>query len=278
MEQITSDCNELGEFLKKTRAKLTAEQVGLPTSTLRRRHTKTLRQEDVAGLIPIATSWYAQLEQGRNVDQISVEILHKLADRLLLNLSERRYLFSLMGRGLPASTLPEEKVTEALQRTIDGLQTYPCYVMGRRWDILAWNQAACRVFGDFTQIPLEQRNIMWMMFGGDELRKRIEDWEGHAQRVMAQFRASYGLYVGDLRFLELIDRLKKASDEFCVWWPDKSVQGRADVHKNFYHDKLGWLAFELTSMQSFDVPDLMVVVYTACETFDTPQKLTSLIS
>lgn len=82
----------LGDFLRKRRASLSPEDVGLPTGS--RRRTAGLRREEVAQLSNIGTSWYMWLEQGRDV-RPSVQVLESLAAALKLNPNERRHLFFL---------------------------------------------------------------------------------------------------------------------------------------------------------------------------------------
>ena len=50
-------------------------------------------------------------------------------------------------------------------------------VLGRRWDYLAWNRAACALFGDFGSIPRAARNHLWLMFMDPIRREMFTDWE-----------------------------------------------------------------------------------------------------
>ncbi len=99
-------------------------------------------------------------------------------------------------------------------------------ITGRRWDLLAWNRAACSIFGDFAALPAQERNIVRFIFTNGELRRRLVDWEGVAQRALAQFRASSSRYTADAQFAALIADLQHSSLEFARWWPRHEVQGR----------------------------------------------------
>src|SRR5579859_1594818 len=128
----------LADFLRKRRASLSPIDVGLPEGM--RRRTPGLRREEVAQLANIGTSWYVWLEQGRDVHP-SPQVLECLAQALRLTLNERRHLFLLAGQALPPQAFPaEEQVSLALQHVLDNLNPMPAYVMGRRWDYLAWNR------------------------------------------------------------------------------------------------------------------------------------------
>src|SRR5271165_1033061 len=86
---------ELGNFLKARRARLSPEDFGMPRGT--RRRTPGLRREEVALLAGVGVTWYTWLEQGRDM-RPSVEVLDALADALRLDSAERRHLFVLADR------------------------------------------------------------------------------------------------------------------------------------------------------------------------------------
>ena len=84
----------------------------------------------------------------------SLEVLEALARALQLTPAERIHLI-LLGRGeeAPPCEPPAERVSPTLRRLIENLGPNPAYVLGRRWDYLAWNRAACALFGDFGEAP-----------------------------------------------------------------------------------------------------------------------------
>lgn len=266
---------ELADFLRTRRARLSPSDVGLPPGV--RRKTAGLRREEVAQLASIGVTWYTWLEQGRDI-QVSSQILESLAQVLLLNADEKAHLFSL---ALPpygsSSCMHRESVSPLLQRFLDQLGTSPAYITGRRWDLLAWNRAACHVIGDFSALPPEQRNIVWFVFTNEEFRRRAVDWEGIAQRVLAQFRVSSGNAPGDPWFTTLIEALKQASPEFRLWWPRHEVKGRQDGRKELLHPLAGHLVLEYTTFQASESPDLKVVVFLASPESDTAEKIQNLL-
>ena len=85
---------ELAEFLRSRRARLSPEQVGLSRGM--RRRTPGLRREEVALLAGVSPEWYTWLEQGRAIN-VSVQLLESLAHVLQLDDSERTYLFGSSG-------------------------------------------------------------------------------------------------------------------------------------------------------------------------------------
>src|SRR5579862_7558304 len=138
----------LADFLRKQRAHLSPADVGLPPGL--RRRTPGLRREEVAQLANIGTSWYIWLEQGRNIHP-SVQVLESLAQALRLTPNERRHLFLLGSQSLPPQTPSlEEHISPALRQMLADLDPAPAYVMGRRFDCLAWNTAAEKILAIST--------------------------------------------------------------------------------------------------------------------------------
>ena len=112
-----------------------------------RRRTPGLRREEVAHLAGVGTTWYTWLEQGRDV-RASLEVLEAISRALRLTPAERTHLV-LLGRGEePPPCKTDERVSPTVKRLIENLGLNPAYVIGRRWDYLAWNAAACALFGD----------------------------------------------------------------------------------------------------------------------------------
>lgn len=259
----------LADFLRTRRDRLTPSDVNLPWGN--RRRTPGLRREEVAQLANIGTSWYVSLEQGRDVHP-SEQVLESLAQALRLDAAERRHLFRLaqpQGSADPLSP-PEETVRFALQQAVHALNPHPAYVMGRRWDLLTWNQAAELVFAFSEIAPHHSRNFIWRSFTSPVLRGHSH-WELLAKSLVAQFRADSARYPGDAWFGELISDLKKMSDEFRAWWSRHDVKSISDGHKRMNHPVLGSLEFEHVTLQVPENDHQKVVIYTC-----SPETATSL--
>jgi transcriptional regulator with XRE-family HTH domain len=266
---------EFGAFLRTRREKLTPGSVGLAEGF--RRRTPGLRREEVALLAGIGTTWYTWLEQGRDV-QPSAEVLSALADALKLDPAERRHLFVLNDRP-PPETRPAgpERVEEPLRRMLESLTSQPAYVLGRRWDLLAWNRAAERLFGDYGRLTGDERNIMHMVFANAAHRRLLVDWEELAPASLAMFRADSARYAGDPDFERLIATLMKSSSEFRKWWPRHEVLRRLSSQKRIQHQAAGRMVFEHTSFAVTDHPDMKLVVYTPLEEAQSVKKLEALL-
>jgi transcriptional regulator with XRE-family HTH domain len=267
--------HELGDFLRTRRARLTPEEVGLPRGS--RRKTPGLRRAEVAQMVGVSVDWYTWLEQGRSITP-STQVLECLVQTLRLDANERNHLFLLAQQQPPPALLLEtEVVSPALQHFLDQFGTRPAFVSGRRWDILAWNDAGCAVFGDFRQMTARERNTVWGIFTNPLSRQYIVNWEEDARQILAQFRSSCGRYLGDTQLTELIHDLMLRSPEFRAWWPDHEVRSGQEGRKTLNHPQVGHLQFERLTFQVFDRPDLKVTVYTSLEEADTPRKLEQLL-
>ncbi len=267
---------ELADFLRTRRARLTPEYVGLPRG--RRRRSPGLRRAEVAQLAGVSVDWYTWLEQGRPITA-SVEVLESLVKALRLDPDERVHLFFLARQQPPPQHASDVmSVSLTLQHFLDQQRLSPSLVTDARWNVVAWNDAACVVFGDFEQMTSRERNNVWRLFAVPSYRQLFVDWEGHARRVLAQFRASSSRFLGDPQMMDLIDDLMLSSPKFRAWWPDHEVITTPEEHKALHHPSVGILLFDRLTFQVFETPDLKVTIYTSPENTETSRKLSQLLS
>lgn len=266
---------ESGDFLRSRRERLAPASVGLPNGF--RRRTPGLRREEVAMLAGVGTTWYTWLEQGRDV-RPSAEVLTALADTLKLDVTERRHLFILNDRPPPEiDTGDPDQVCEPLRRMLASLTQQPAYVVGKRWDVLAWNRAAAMLFGDYGKLQGDERNIMHLVFANKAHRNLLVDWETVARMSLAMFRSDNARYAGDPDLERLVSALKKSSPEFRQWWQRHEVLRPLTGHKRIRHPEQGLMSFEHTSLSVSDDPNMKLVVYTPVETDGTIDKLAALL-
>src|SRR5207245_1784761 len=81
---------ELGNFLKARRARLSPEDFGMPGGS--RRRTPGLRREELALLAGVGVTWYTWLEQGREIN-VSTQVLDAVARTLRLDRAERWHMY-----------------------------------------------------------------------------------------------------------------------------------------------------------------------------------------
>jgi transcriptional regulator with XRE-family HTH domain len=266
---------ELADFLRRRRESIKPEDVGLAGGG--RRRTPGLRREEVALLAGVGSTWYTWLEQGRDV-RASLDVLEAIARALRLTTAERTHLI-LLGRGeeAPPCKTPTERVSPTLRRLIENLGTAPAFVLGRRWDYLAWNRAACAVFGDYDSIPRAARNHLWLMFMDPARRQMFPDWERGSRIAVAKFRADSAHHLGDPSFEELINALRQSSPEFCKAWKRHEVARSGEGRKEIRHPEAGTLVFEHAVFNPTEAPEQRLILYTPVPEHDTPERLAELL-
>jgi transcriptional regulator with XRE-family HTH domain len=262
---------DLAEFLRARRAALRPADVGLPPGA--RRRTQGLRREEVALLAGVSVSWYTWLEQGRPINA-SLDVLDALARALQLDAVERDHLVALAGH--PARRPAGEGgdvVSDALERLLRALEPAPAYLLGPRWDFLAWNRSFGALFPAVAELPAENCNLVWVMFADADARALVGDWEREARRVLSQFRAEIVPLRDDPGVVSLVDRLLATSVEFAQWWPRHDV-GEFETHRRLFHHPLaGRLEFETQQLVPAGEPDLRVVVHLAIPGDDSARRL-----
>jgi transcriptional regulator with XRE-family HTH domain len=267
---------DLADFLRTRRMRLSPEQVGLIRGE--RRRTPGLRREEVAHLANVGVSWYTLLEQGRAIHP-SWDVLQSIAHALQLTPDERHHLFVLADQQPLVDIHPsDEQVSSVLRRVLDVLNPNPAYVIGRFWKYLAWNTAAENVLFLSRSAQYEYHAI-WRMFVDPMSRVLYSPkWEQVAQDVLAGFRAESVHSAHEAWFQRLIADLQRVSPEFRTWWPRHDVRGRVDAQKEINHPLVGYLLFEYTALQVPAMPELKVMIYTPLPETDTLEKLLQLMN
>jgi transcriptional regulator with XRE-family HTH domain len=249
----------LAQFLKTRRSQVSPESVGLSRSVGYRR-TPGLRREEVAILAGISVTWYTWLEQGRDI-VVSEQILQRLAATFKLSSDETEYMFRLANKPVPETSPPPQHTVPAAVRTVlEDLETSPAHVMDYRWNLLAWNRAACEIFAIDT-FSEQDRNLLWRTFNNKEIRRRLRDWEDVAWRTLAAFRATLGDRIGEPWFVQLVEDLRQTSPEFRNWWPDHDVRQPPLGRIALNHPEAGLLELSSVSIHIDGDPRLWMCIY-----------------
>ena len=138
----------------------------------------------------------------------------------------------------------------------------PAYVLNGRWDVLAWNQATCRMLGDFGSLASEDRNILRMIFLWDHWRTLFADCDGLAASAVAQFRAETARHAGAAEVRALTNQLARDSVEFATLWQERQLDVMQLKAKRLRHAELGIVDLTYAPLRPRGVAnDLSVVVY-----------------
>ncbi len=253
---------ELAAFLRSRRERISPEQVGLPSTG--RRRTPGLRREEVAMLAAVGVTWYTWLEQGRDI-QVSGQVLEAVARALLLDPNERAHLYILAGAGVPTPSTECPVITPTVALLLGQLEPYPACVLNNRYDVLAYNGAYNRLFGNLDALDFEQRNLLWLVFTNREYQERWVELEAARKQVVARFRAAMADHVADPAWKSLLARLRQASPDFEQAWQRHEIAGRDNGLKGFRHPEAGVVWFDFTNLWLAPALGSRLVAYTPAD-------------
>ncbi|MFD6275147.1 helix-turn-helix transcriptional regulator [Streptomyces sp. NPDC060209] len=243
---------DLSQFLRRCRARITPQSVGLPEHGAYRR-VPGLRREEVAQLAGVSTDYYTRLEQGRDITP-SDSVLTAIAEALRLDDAEGAHLFDLVRpKAVKARrrTPTVQKARPGIRRFLDSFDDHAAFILGRRGDVLATNHLCRALLADFDAMPYRDRNLTRWIVLAPEARELYADWEKIAAEMTAILRLDAGRHPDDTRTAELVGELTVKSEQFRRWWDDHKVLNRTFGHKRFRHPLVGPLTIEY---QAFSLP------------------------
>jgi transcriptional regulator with XRE-family HTH domain len=251
---------ELGTFLRSRRERISPQQVGLISGG--RRRTPGLRREELAQMAGVGVTWYTWLEQGRDIN-VSGQVLEAICRALLLDPSERSHVMNLAGLDDHDFVVREcRALSPSVQVMLDQLSPFPASVANARFDLLAFNDVYRRLITDLDEVPLEDRNTLWLGFTDPAWRAALVDWELGMSRMVAQYRLNMADHVGEPSWKDLVRRLSDASPEFVDMWSRRDVQGVENRAKLLMNSHVGLLRLHHTSYWIGPRSGTRVVVYT----------------
>lgn len=247
----------LGEFLRKHRELVTNPADDKPAGG-RRRRTSGLRREEVAQMAKISPTWYARLEQGKEVTP-SGAALGRVAEVLRLAPAERAYLFQVARRVDPNGPLnsPGEPASQAIESCVNSI-SYPACVLDKYWTPLFWNAKLAELFPQWLKGP--EKNVLRYMFLDLTVRAFVGDWEPRARRMLAHFRLDFGRHIDDPKMLDLVQGLSEESELFQQFWKEQQVLWWDGSEKSFNHPQWGLLTFFQTTFLAAADPTLKLVI------------------
>ncbi|WP_020136919.1 helix-turn-helix domain-containing protein [Streptomyces sp. 351MFTsu5.1] len=253
---------ELSEFLRTRRARLKPEDVGLPEFG-RHRRVPGLRREELAQLAGVSVAYYTRLEQG-NGRNVSAEVLNAIARALRLSDAEQAHLTHLAKpkQHKKKTGARTEQVRGPLRQLLDSIEV-PAYVSGRRSDILAWNRMAAAVFGDWSELPVAERNWARLVFLRPEYRDLFVDWDQKAYDMVSYLRMDAGCHPDDPLLSTLVGELSLKSEEFRRLWATHDVKEKGYGVKRLRHPLVGDLVLNFESFRLSDGTDQALITYHA---------------
>jgi transcriptional regulator with XRE-family HTH domain len=253
---------ELSEFLRTRRARLKPEDVGLPDFG-RHRRVPGLRREELSQLAGVSVAYSPRLEQG-NGRNVSAEVLDAIARALRLTDAERAHLTHLAKpkEHKKKTTARAEQVRGSIRQLLDSIDV-PAYVSGRRSDIVAWNRMAAAVFGDWAELPAQERNWARLVFLRPEYRDLFVPWEQKATDMVSYLRMDAGCHPDDPRLSALVGELSVKSEEFRRLWATHDVKEKNYGVKQLRHPLVGELTLNFESFPLSDGTEQTLITYHA---------------
>jgi transcriptional regulator with XRE-family HTH domain len=258
---------EIKEFLTTRRAKITPDQVGLPTSG--RRRVPGLRREEVALLAGVSAEYYVQIERG-HVSGVSDEVLHAVATALRLDEIETAHLFDLAraatsrARGKASrGRNPRRPVPQGVQALIDAMVTAPAIVQNGHLDILAANPLGRALYAAVFEHQAEPPNLARFIFLDDRADDVFPQWEKAADDAVALLRVEATRSPYSKAVTALVGELATRSDEFRTRWAAHDVRAHRSGTKRFRHPAVGDLILHFEALDITGAEGLTVIGYTA---------------
>ncbi|MGW0709544.1 helix-turn-helix transcriptional regulator [Streptomyces sp. NPDC002643] len=256
------DRAELAAVLRTARARVKPSDVGLPAGL--RRQVPGLRREEVAQLAGLSVDYVVRLEQGRG-PRPSSQVLRALTQALRLGDDDRDLVFRLAGTEPPQAGRVPMLVRSSVLRLLDRMSDLPALVLSVKSDILAWNPLAAALFGDFSELPPAQRNIIRQRFLGTGPGRMIlapEEHDTAAAECVGCLRAAQAQYPHDPDLGRLITELRAHNRRFDDLWRAGRAGRRHPTTLTVHHPELGRLTLDCDTLL---VPegDQSLVVYSA---------------
>lgn len=273
--------DDVRDFLRSRRARLTPDMVGMPTGGGLRR-VPGLRREEVAMLAGVSVDYYNRFERG-NLAGASAGVLEALAKALRLTEAEREHLLDL-ARAANEGPLPRRRARAAplrpsVQQLLDGMTGIPAFVRNGRLDVLGMNALALEIYHPEGRTSPEGTNFARYRFLDEEAPQVVGDWEQMAEDTVAILRQEAGRDPHSRELADLIGALSVGSEEFRRMWAAHDVRFHRTGTKRFHHPAVG--DFEL-SFEAMELPGhegLTLIAYSApkgSRSFDALSLLASI--
>lgn len=261
----------LAVFLRRRRASLQPEDVGLPRG--RRRRAQGLRREEVAALSHMSTDYYARIERERGPHP-SPAMIASIAQGLHLSLEERDHLFRLAGHQPPPRGGDGEHVSPGLLRILDRLADTPAEIVTELGETLRQTPVGVALNGDARERTGPARSLGYRWFTDPATRARYApDDHAFLSRLYASgLREIAALRGPGSRAAGYAEALLAESEEFRALWATQEVGLRPRELKRFVHPQVGTLELHCQSLVDPDQGHRLLV-YTAVPGSESQERL-----
>ncbi|MFJ5144577.1 MULTISPECIES: helix-turn-helix transcriptional regulator [unclassified Curtobacterium] len=258
--------NEIRDFLSSRRARLTPDEVGMPSFGGGVRRVPGLRRHEVAMLAGVSVDYYTRLERG-SLKGVSDSVLEGLAGALQLDEDERTHLFDLarlanagvkvMHRNVPTRVRP------GVQRLLDAITGAPAWVRNERGDVVATNELGRALYAPMFAGPGRPVNTARFTFLDPAAREFFPDWSATAREAVAVLRAAAVANPCEPGLVTLVGELSTRSEEFRGWWAAHDVRVHRRGGKRIAHPVVGELQLDFEALELVADPGLTMFTYSA---------------
>jgi hypothetical protein len=249
---------QLAEFLRSRRARITPEDVGIPAGP--RRRTPGLRREEVAQLSTVGVTWYTWLEQGRPIN-VSPSVLDAISRTLRLDLAERTHLYRLADVPVPPTSPGREMISADIREVIDAMDGLAVCLVNSRYDILAWNRDYELLFPRLMRSERLRRNALYACFTMPDCCNPFVNRDEELPRMVAALRGEFGKHVGEPEWEDFIADLIRVSPTFARTWDAHDVACHSTYTKVFRHPVVGLVTMRSTSFRPAEMIGARMIVY-----------------
>ena len=260
-----SNQDDVREFLRTRRAKITPDRAGLPVYGGNRR-VAGLRREEVALLAGMSVDYYNRIERG-NLHGASEGVLQSISRALQLDEAETSHLFDLARAANESSTKRHrstpQRVRPSVQRILDAMTDAPAWVRNNRHDFVAANRLGFALYSPLFADPVRPANTARFVFLNERSKSFYPNWEQSADDIVAILRSEAGSNAFDRGLTDLIGELPTRSEDFRRRWAAHNVRFHRTGIKNLHHPVVGDLELSYESMELTSDPGLIFIAYTA---------------
>ena len=276
---------DLRVFLSEHRAAVTPAMAGLPAQG-RPRRVVGLRRDEIAGLLGVATEYYADLERGLLTDAPDASLQDLLSDVLALSPEDRHRLNLLLDAAYPgAGAVTRERIdeepqqqmpsapqqeadhygaSEAMKQLLDSFDM-PAYLRSRSLDLVAVNRPGRLLSApvlEWAGADEEKVNLLEFAFLDQEAAQSFwPDWGDVITRAVADLRGALETYPNDPELIGVVGTLSARSRLFCRMWIDQDLPPRSSQgHEKIFHSLIGAVTIPFRMLAEED--GAQVVVFT----------------
>ena len=256
------------DFLTTRRARLTPDQVGLPSTGSRR--VPGLRRSEVATLAGLSVEYYARLERGQIAGGRPASL-----ERPGPCAAARRHRArppvrprSCCGRN-PTSGRPRRVggtvavSRPSLQWALTSITDGVAFVRDPRQNLLATNDLGRAFYTPVIGDAGRQPNLARFQFLDPASRDFYPDWDLFAEMCVANMRAEAGRDPHDRALQDLVGELSTHSETFRRLWAAHDVRTHGAGTKRFHHPVVGELSLAYEELLITAEPGLALYIYSA---------------